>query len=58
MGDSEGSHLDTEPISSAKYQGGAATAVATQVKLEVDELLLSADTNAVRAYLALLLVVT
>ena len=54
VGASEGSHLDTEPISSARYQGGAATAVATPVKLEVDELLLSADTDAVRAYLAFL----
>jgi len=35
-------------------QGGSATAVATQTKPKVDQLLLSAQTDAVRAYLAFL----
>ncbi|NQT02151.1 MAG: tyrosine-type recombinase/integrase, partial [Planctomycetes bacterium] len=51
---SESSHLDTEPISPAGHQGGTATAVAAPVKQNVDELLLSAGTDAVRAYLAFL----
>jgi len=54
VGVSETSHLDTEPVSPAGRQGGAATAVATPVKPKVDELLLSAGTDAVRAYLAFL----
>jgi len=54
VGASETSHLDTEPVSPAGHQGGAATAVATPVKPKVDELLLSAGTDAVRAYLAFL----
>jgi len=54
VGASETSHLDTEPISPAGHQGGAATAVATPVKPKVDELLLSVGTNAIRAYLAFL----
>jgi len=54
VGASETSHLDTEPISPAGHQGGAATAVATPVKPKVDELLLSVGTDAIRAYLAFL----
>jgi len=54
VGASETSHLDTEPISPAGHQGGAATAVATPVKPKVDELLLSVETDAIRAYLAFL----
>jgi len=54
VGDSETRHLDTEPISPAGHQGGTATAVAAPVKQNVDELLLSAGTDAVRAYLAFL----
>jgi len=54
LGASETSHLDTEPVSPAGRQGGAATAVATPVKPKVDELLLSAGTDAVRVYLVFL----
>lgn len=38
----------------AGEQGGATTAVATQTKPKVDQLLLAADVNSVRAYLAFL----
>ncbi len=51
---SESSHLDTEPISQSGHQGDSATAVAIAVMPKVDELLLSAGTDAVRAYLAFL----
>jgi integrase/recombinase XerC len=54
VGASGTSHLDTERVSPASHQGGAATAVATPVKPKVDELLLSAGTDAVRTYLAFL----
>ena len=43
-----------EPISLGQHQEGAATAVATQTKFKVDEILLSADVNTVRGYLAFL----
>ena len=43
-----------EQISLGARQGGAATAVATQTNLKLDQLLLSADINSVRAYLAVL----
>ena len=51
---SETSHLETEPISSSGHQEDSSTAVAMAVKPKVDELLLSAGTDAVRAYLAFL----
>jgi integrase/recombinase XerC len=54
VGASETSHMENEPISSSDHQGGSATAVATPVQQKVDELLLSAGTDAVRAYLAFL----
>jgi len=43
-----------EPISLAQHQAGPATAVATQATLKVDQLLLSTQTDTVRAYLAFL----
>ena len=43
-----------EPISLAQHQAGPATAVATQATLKVDQLLLSAQTDTFRAYLAFL----
>jgi integrase/recombinase XerC len=46
-----GSHIDNH-ISLGDH--GSATAVATQTSLKLDQLLLSADINSVRAYLALL----
>ena len=54
VGVSDGRGLDTEPISPAGQQGDSATAVATQTNTKVDELLLSADTDIVRTYLAFL----
>jgi len=54
VGASDGIPLDTEPISPAGQQGGPATAVATQTKPKVDQLLLSAATDVVRTYLAFL----
>lgn len=54
VGVSDGSGLDTEPISPAGQQGDSATAVATQANTKVDELLLSAETDIVRTYLAFL----
>ncbi len=43
-----------EPISLAQQQAGPATAVATQAALKVDQLLLSTQTDTVRAFLAFL----
>ena len=54
VGVSDDRGLDTEPISPAGQQGDSATAVATQAHTKVDELLLSADTDTVRTYLAFL----
>ena len=51
---SETSHMDTEAISHSGHHGDSDTAVATAVKPQVDELLLSAGTDDVRAYLAFL----
>ena len=51
---SESSHLDSESISQSGHHGDSATAVAIAVKPKVDELLLSAGTDVVRAYLAFL----
>ena len=54
VGASQGSPADSEPISPAEQQGGTATAVATQANPKVDQLLLEAGTDIVRAYLAFL----
>ena len=43
-----------EEISSSHQQFGQATALATETKPKVDQLLLSVDVDAVRAYLAFL----
>jgi tyrosine recombinase XerC len=54
LSESETSHMDNEPISSSNHHGGSVTAVATPIHQKVDELLLSAGTDSVRAYLAFL----
>ena len=55
IGTSDAGHQPAdEPISLAQQQAGPATAVATQATLKVDQLLLSTQTDTVRAYLALL----
>ena len=55
IGTSDAGHRPAdEPISLAQHQGGPATAVATQTTLKVDQLLLSTQTDTVRAYLAFL----
>ena len=54
IGTSKSETQAAEPPSMAHHHGGAAIAVATETGLEVDRLLLSADTAAVRAYLAFL----
>lgn len=51
---SDGSLPVDEPISLARHHDGAATAVATQAALKIDQLLLSTQTDTVRAYLAFL----
>jgi integrase/recombinase XerC len=51
---SESAPSDPEPISLTQQQGGPATALATEAKPKVDQLILSVDVNSVRAYLALL----
>jgi integrase/recombinase XerC len=51
---SDGSPPDAELISQAQQHDNLATAVATQAKPKVDQLLLSARTDIVRAYLAFL----
>jgi integrase/recombinase XerC len=51
---SETSHMDNEPFSSSDHQGNSATAVAIPVQQKVDELLLSAETDSVIAFLAFL----
>jgi integrase/recombinase XerC len=53
-GRSESVSSDAESMSMAPHDGSTATAVATQVDLKVDQLLLSVQTEAVRAYLAFL----
>lgn len=53
-GASEGGPSDSEPISHVHHEAGPATAVATQVILKIDQLLLSVCTDAVRGYLAFL----
>jgi len=54
LSDSETSHMDNDPFSSSDHHGGSATAVAASVQQKVDELLLSAETDSVRTYLAFL----
>jgi integrase/recombinase XerC len=54
VGSSGESHLDVGTSSSENQHGGSATAVVTQTSAKVDQMLLSADVNTVRAYLALL----
>jgi integrase/recombinase XerC len=49
---SESGPSASEPISLAHQQDGPATALATQTKPQVDQLLRSTDVNSVRAYLA------
>ncbi len=44
----------TEPTSMAHQQGGAATALATETELKIDQVLLSVEIDTVRAYLAFL----
>jgi len=51
---SERDHSDGELMSSSHHEGEPATAVATQVDLKVDQLLLSAQIDSVRSYLGLL----
>ncbi len=53
-GASQSGPPDAEPISPAQQQAGPATAVAAHVDLKVDQLLLSAQTDSVRGYLAFL----
>ncbi|MHC4460998.1 MAG: tyrosine recombinase XerC [Planctomycetota bacterium] len=51
---SVGSPPADEPVSLPQQPGGLATAVATQTKPRIDQLLVSVETDAVRAYLAFL----
>jgi integrase/recombinase XerC len=51
---SEGGLASAEAISPTHHEGGSATAVATQANVKVDQLLLSAETDVVRSYLAFL----
>ena len=53
-GASQSAPPDAEPILPAEQQAGPATAVAAPVDLRVDQLLLSAQTDSVRGYLAFL----
>jgi len=53
-GASESDQPDAELISSSHHEAEPATAVATQVDLKVDQLLLSATIDSVRSYLGLL----
>ena len=54
IGSTDSSPPDTGPVLSAQQQGEHITAVAAQTKPAIDQLLLSADVNVVRAYMALL----
>jgi len=54
IGSSDGGPPHAELVSPAQQHEGLATAVATHVNLKVDQLLLSAGTDVVRAYLAFL----
>jgi integrase/recombinase XerC len=56
-GRSDGGAIDEEPMSSVHHDThdtGTGTALATQVEVKIDQLLLSAHTDALRAYLAFL----
>jgi integrase/recombinase XerC len=56
-GRSDGGAIDEEPMSSVHHDThdtGTGTALATQVDVKIDQLLLSAHTDALRAYLAFL----
>lgn len=53
-GRSDTSRHPAEQVSFTARPGGAATAVATQTNLKLDQVLLSVDINTVRAYLAVL----
>ena len=53
-GRSESGGIDEESMSPAHHDGGTGTAVATQVDVRIDQLLLSTQTDALRAYLAFL----
>jgi len=46
--------LSADMFSVTHQQGGSATALATQTKADIDQLILSTDINAVRLYMALL----
>ncbi len=54
IGSSDGSPPDAELVSPAQQDDSSTTAVATQAKPKVDQLLLSAGTDVVRTYLAFL----
>ena len=53
-GRSESGDIDEESMSVGHHDAGSGTAVATQVDLRIDQLLLSVQTDAVRTYLAFL----
>ena len=53
-GRSESDSPDTEPMSLHAHDTGTATAVATQVDVKIDQLLLATNTDCVRGYLAFL----
>ncbi len=53
-GRSDAGRNTAEQVSFTARHGGAATAVATQTNLKLDQILLSVDINSVRAYLAVL----
>lgn len=53
-GRSESDSPDAEPMSLHAHDAGAATAVATQVDVKIDQLLLATNTDCVRGYLAFL----
>jgi integrase/recombinase XerC len=53
-GRSESDSADAEPMSLHSHEASMATAVATQVDVKIDQLLLSTNTDAVRGYLGFL----
>ncbi len=53
-GSSDESHSDHEPLMSSGHHAGPATAVATQVDVNIDQMLLSVQTDGIRSYLAFL----
>lgn len=54
QGADESDSSDSELLSQSHHHDGHATAVATQVDVKIDQLLLSAQTDSVRAYMGLL----